>query len=81
MNRSQKLLTKFIKTPTTLRYPQIHKILLEFNFEHKRTSGSHQIYQNIELPVSITIPVHGGDCKPFYKKEVSKIIQKIISSK
>ncbi len=81
MNKLQKNLAKFLRNPNSLRYSEIHKILIKFGFEHKRISGSHNIYQNITLPANLTIPVHGNDCKDIYKKEAAKIINKIIQSK
>ncbi|MDD3066875.1 MAG: type II toxin-antitoxin system HicA family toxin [Candidatus Gracilibacteria bacterium] len=81
MNQSQKVLAKFLRNPTSLRYSEVHKILIEFGFQHKRISGSHNIYQNITLPADISIPIHNNDCKDVYKKEVAKIIKKIIKTR
>ncbi|MCK5471899.1 hypothetical protein KAI54_01795 [Candidatus Gracilibacteria bacterium] len=81
MNKFQKNLAKFFRNPKSLRYPEIHKILIGFGHEHKRISDSHNIYQNTTLPADLSIPVHGNDCKDIYKKEAAKIIKKITSSK
>ena len=81
MNKQKKKLAKFIRNPTSLRFAEIHNLLISLSFKHKRISGSHNFYQNIKLPADISIPVHSNDCKPIYKKQVAKLIKKIINSK
>lgn len=79
MNRKVKKLEKFLKNPGSLRFAQIHVLLLDLGFKHKRISGSHHFYQNAKLSADISIPTHNNDCKQVYKKLASKLIKKLIS--
>ena len=77
MTQFEKLVAKFISNPSSLRFSQIHKILIKFGFELTKINGSHHLYQNIALPYDLSIPVHNGDCKNIYKQQAAEIIKKL----
>jgi predicted RNA binding protein YcfA (HicA-like mRNA interferase family) len=81
MTRIEKLLKKFLKNPTSLRFNQIEKILLRFGFSLISIRGSHRKYRHLEFGHSEIVPVHEGDCPKIYKMRIAKIINQIINEK
>ena len=78
MTKFSKKVERFFKNPTSLKYMDIEKILIYFNFEKIKTKGSHIKFKHIQLKNDLIIPVHNKECKEFYKKEVKKILNKLI---
>jgi predicted RNA binding protein YcfA (HicA-like mRNA interferase family) len=60
--------------PSEKRFAGIRRLLERDGWTLERIRGSHHTFKK---PGSrnILIPVHGGKVKPFYVKEVEKIIQ------
>ena len=77
MSKIEKLVDKFFKNPTSLKYPDIEKILIYFGFEKINAKGSHVKFKHPKLQNDIVIPVHNKECKGFYKNQISKQIKKI----
>lgn len=77
MTQKEKLIEKFLKNPENLNFPKIEKILIDLNFEKINAKGSHVKFKHHKLNRDIVIPVHNNECKNFYKKELSKHINKI----
>ncbi len=75
MTKKEKLLEKFMNTPSSLQYSDIEKILLSKGFEKIPAKGSHQKFKHPSLTSDLIIPIHNGDCKEFYKKLAMKIVK------
>jgi len=78
MSQIEKLVAKFLNNPTSLKYSQIEKILLNFNFKKIQAKGSHIKYKHNHLNKDLIIPIHNNDCKDFYKNLIAKYIKNII---
>ena len=76
MTRIEKLLFRFLANPTSLRYPQIEKLLCQLGFEKINAKGSHVKLRHSSLDRDVIIPVHNNECKIRYKKKIAKLIQK-----
>lgn len=72
-----KLKKKFKSSPISLKYSEIEKILIYFDFEKISTKGSHIKFKHPKLENDLIIPIHNNDCKDFYKKQANKFIHKI----
>ena len=74
MTRKIKILTKFLNNPTSVHFTEIAQILNEKGFVQVSVKGSHCKFKHPRLTADLIIPVHNGDCKDFYKKQVVKTI-------
>lgn len=70
MVKMQKLLEKLQQAPQNLKFSELEKILLHFGFQKRAAKGSHIRFTNGR--VALDFPVHNGDCKPLYKKNLLK---------
>lgn len=75
MNQKNKILEKFVRNPSSLKYKAIENILLHLGFIKIEAKGSHKKFKHFLIPNDLIIPVHGNDCKEFYKKYIAKIIK------
>ena len=75
MTRHKKLQQRLIENPESVSFQEIKTTLIRLGFEHIHTRGSHQKFRHLDLGTDITIPVHNGECKISYKKEVVKILK------
>ena len=80
MSQIEKLLKKFVGTPSKVKYIDIEKILLSIGFEKIPTKGSHVKWKHRALHNDIVIPVHSNECKNFYKEQVYKQIKEHIKN-
>lgn len=78
MSRIEKLLNKFQSKPESVRYTDIESILQYVGCEKFGIKGSHVKFKHRKLFTDIVIPVHKGECKPFYKEQVLKQITKLL---
>ncbi len=78
MVRKDKVLSRFLSDPGSLRYDKVEKLLLLIGFEKIEAKGSHKKFKHPKLKQDLIIPVHNNDCKSFYKKLAAKIIKKIL---
>jgi predicted RNA binding protein YcfA (HicA-like mRNA interferase family) len=80
MSKIEKIVQQFLNRPTTLRYSDIEKVLLHLGFEKINAKGSHHKFKNSLLEHDLVIPVHGNDCKDFYKKLAAKTVKQLIKN-
>lgn len=81
MTKHEKLIQKFLKNPSSLRFSQIEKTLSMAGFmEINVKSGSHRKFKHVLLQNDLIIPVHNNDCKDFYKKQAAKCLLSILKS-
>jgi|GEM_PF-813838 len=78
MTSFEKLLKKFLHKPSSVRYSQIKKMLIRLGFVEVPAKGSHIKFKHSQLSNDLVIPIHGRECKDFYKKMIAKIIKDII---
>ncbi len=77
MTQLEKLIQKFLDRPTSLRYPEIEKVLIKLSFiKIKVRRGSHEKFKHSLLERDLVFPVHDNDCKDRYKIQAVKIITK-----
>jgi len=77
MTKIEKTVTRFIANPTSLRYSEIKRVLLHLGFKKIQAKGSHEKFKHDALKKDLIIPVHGNDCKDFYKDLTLKIIKQL----
>ena len=78
MSQIEKLLARFMKTPQTVRYADIERILHSLGFEKVPAKGSHVKWKHHQLRHDVIIPIHSGECKTFYKQQVLEQIHALI---
>lgn len=76
MSRYEKLIRKFIERPESLRYHDIEVLLIYLGFIKQQGKGSHIKFKHSDIKKDFSIPVHNGDCKKNYKKELYKLLKK-----
>ncbi|MCB9805622.1 type II toxin-antitoxin system HicA family toxin [Candidatus Nomurabacteria bacterium] len=69
---------KFKEDPEKLKFRDIEKILVSLGFEKIQTKGSHVKYKNQKFPNDVIVPIHSNECKPFYKRQIYKIIKYLL---
>lgn len=74
MTAKNKLVLKFFRNPTSLKYQQIRKVLIIFGFIEINAKGSHKKFVHPLVKNSLIIPVHNNNCKDFYKKLAYEIL-------
>ena len=74
MTRKSKVIDRFLKNPTSVRYEELAKVLEHYGFLAIAAKGSHIKFKHTRLTTDLIIPVHNGDCKDFYKKLALKLI-------
>ena len=75
MTKIEKIVQRFLAKPMSLRYSEVEKVLLHLSFEKINAKGSHKKFKHPLLKQDLVIPVHGNDCKDFYKKLAAKTIK------
>jgi len=74
LTKFEKLLQKFINNPTSVHFRQIEKILITLGYEKIQAKGSHVRFRIKGAYLSISVPIHSGDCKARYKQIIQKAI-------
>lgn len=72
MTRFDNIIKKFLENPSSLRYSQIEKILIQTNHIKIPAKGSHVKFKHPDLNTDLIIPIHNNDCRPFYKNLTAK---------
>jgi predicted RNA binding protein YcfA (HicA-like mRNA interferase family) len=75
LSRKEKLIKKFLENPGGLKVWEVGRILMWFGFERVEAKGSHVKFKHVFRNVELSIPVHGGDCKRYYKIKISKLLK------
>lgn len=78
MSQIEKLLQKFIKSPHTVRYADIERILIYIGFEKINAKGGHVKWKHKDLSSDIIVPIHNNDYKRFYKQQIGRQIHNLI---
>lgn len=78
MTSIDKLKNKFKSNPTSLKFKDIEKILLYLEFEKITTKGSHIKFKHSKFIADLIVPIHNNECGEFYKKQINKIISKLL---
>jgi predicted RNA binding protein YcfA (HicA-like mRNA interferase family) len=77
MANKRKLLEKFLHNPAGVHYRDLEQILNYLGFEKVPAKGSHIKFKHPVDKRDLIIPVHGNDCKAFYKQLAAKIIKNL----
>jgi predicted RNA binding protein YcfA (HicA-like mRNA interferase family) len=77
MTQRDKLVEKFLKSPSSVRYAQLRVVLEHYGFVEISTRGSHVKFKHLKLDHDLIIPVHNNECKDFYKKQARSLITQI----
>ena len=75
MTKTDKTIAKFKQNPATLPFHEIESLLVRFGFQIVPAKGSHRKFKHPPLKIEYVVPVHNGECKSFYKKEIAKILK------
>lgn len=73
MTKREKIKEKFLENPTSLPVNKIINFLLSEWYEVTEAKWSHTKVVHTETMKYVVVPLHNGDCKPFYKKELKKL--------
>ena len=78
MTNIDKLKNRFKSNPASLKYREVEKILIHLEFEKIPIKGSHVKFKHPKFIIDLVIPIHNNECKEFYKKQINKIISKLL---
>lgn len=53
-------------------------MLLHIGYEEINGKENHVKFKHTKLRFDLVIPVHNGDCKPFYKKQTMKQVSELL---
>lgn len=81
MSQIEKQIERFIERPDSVRYATLIKILQYYEFEIVEAKGSHVKCKHHHFAHDLILPIHNGDCKPFYKKAAAKLVHELQKSK
>ena len=59
--------------PSEVRFAVLRRLLERNGWELVRVSGSHHVFKKTGAP-DVVLPVHGGKVKPYYARQVEKLI-------
>lgn len=77
MSQKEKLIKKFLRNPSSVKFKQLILILLYSGFEKISAKGSHVKFKHNKLQEDLIIPVHNNDCQDFYKEQAKTFIEKL----
>jgi predicted RNA binding protein YcfA (HicA-like mRNA interferase family) len=60
--------------PSEERFAVVRKLLEQHGWLLVRISGSHHVFKKPGAP-DVSIPVHRGKVKPFYVRQVKKLVE------
>jgi len=72
MTKRDKLVRKMLQKPSNLRFCDVKTLLDHFDFKNVRTKGSHHIFSNGDLIISV--PVHDNIVKRTYLEKIIKLL-------
>lgn len=76
MVKKQKLFQKLIQSPTNIRFDDFITLILAFQFEYKRTTGSHRIYKHPNADALLSLqPDKQGKAKPYQIRQFLKLVE------
>lgn len=75
MTKYEKLLEKFKNDPTSLRYSEIERILLNLGFHKTNGQGSHVKFSYPKASTKVILAVHNNDCKEWQKTDTLKALR------
>lgn len=80
MNKQEKKLAKFLKSPDSLCFAEIKTLLARSGFELVKISGSHHIFKHsaMENYDYLILVVHQNDCLPVYKRKAAKWLKRVL---
>jgi predicted RNA binding protein YcfA (HicA-like mRNA interferase family) len=74
MSKLKKLIIKFLKLPPEVRFEDVIYLLEAFDFEEKRSKGSHHSFRDFQGRV-ITVPKQGGQkVKRVYVQQIVELL-------
>lgn len=60
--------------PSEVRFTELRRILGQSGWQLVRVTGSHHVFKKPGSP-DVVLPVHRGKVKPYYVREVKKLIK------
>lgn len=76
MVKSAKLYALLLQsTNRSVSFRDFERLLLEFGFEHARTTGSHRQYVHPKLPRAFPVQPDGKDAKRYQLRELLELIE------
>lgn len=72
MTKREKLVLKILQRPANMRVGDVKTLLDHFDFKNVRTKGSHHIFSNGDLIISV--PVHDKIVKKTYLEKIIKLL-------
>jgi predicted RNA binding protein YcfA (HicA-like mRNA interferase family) len=60
--------------PSEVRFAVLRRLLERGGWKLVRVSGSHHVFKKAGAP-DVVLPVHGGKVKPYYARQVEKLVQ------
>ena len=71
----KKLLARLITNQSNVKYNDFIALVKAFDFVHRRTEGSHDIFKHIEVPESLNTQSRKGEAKPYQVRQFLAIVE------
>ena len=75
MGKKEKLFRKMILSQKNIKFSNFILILKAFGFLHQRTNGSHQIYFNRNIQISMNVQDSKDMAKPYQVRDFLKLVE------
>jgi len=76
MTSVEKIITKFLRDPGSVKYKDVEKILFHLEFEKSQGRGSHVKFSHPDYDQKLIFALHNNDCKKAYKKDIHNMLLK-----
>ena len=76
MSTIQKRFATIQNNPQGVRFRDLHRVMVAFGFQLKRTTGSHHIYQRPGIPEALNLQNVRGKAKPYQVRQFLALVEK-----
>lgn len=77
MTKRQKRIVKLFQNPKTVRFEELHKVLLTQGFECRQPKSGSSHYTYVKGAILLTVPYKRPHVKAIYVKRVLEIIESL----
>ncbi|MBK1989203.1 type II toxin-antitoxin system HicA family toxin [Sphaerospermopsis aphanizomenoides BCCUSP55] len=75
MTQMDKLIQLFLSHPVEVRFEEVRRILIAFDFEEVRSKGSHHTFRHEDGRIQIVPKKDGQKVKGIYIKQIVKLLR------
>jgi hypothetical protein len=76
MTKARELLQKALRSPASLRFEEMVRLVEAFGFRRARQRGSHHIFVHRDVPELVNIQDVDGVAKPYQVRQFLKLMER-----